>query len=80
MYRIDPNTAVATLIAPTRQFMTAVTQVNGIFYAFNVGTQQLLNLKLANGGTSLVAGVGPGSCMSKEQHQSLSRFQWQWLE
>jgi hypothetical protein len=60
LYRIDPNTAVATIVAPTAQALTAVTQVNGTFYVFNVETQQLLNLNLANGGTSFVAGVSPG--------------------
>jgi hypothetical protein len=60
LYRIDPNTAVATAVAPTTQAISAVTQVNGTEYAFNVGTQQLLTLNLANGGTSFVANVGPG--------------------
>jgi hypothetical protein len=59
LYRIDPNTAVATLVAPTTQALTAVTQVNGISYAFNVGTQELQSLNLANGGTSLIADVTP---------------------
>src|SRR5436305_6364248 len=60
LYRIDPSTAVATVVAPTIQAISAVTQVNGTEYAFNVGTQQLLTLNLANGGTSLVGNVGPG--------------------
>lgn len=60
LYRIDPNTAVATLVAPTIQAISAATQVNGTDYAFNVGTQQLLTLDLANGGTSFVANVSPG--------------------
>jgi hypothetical protein len=60
LYRIDPNTAVATVVAPTIQAISAVTQVNGTDYAFNVGTQQLLTLNLANGGTSFVANVGQG--------------------
>src|SRR4051794_190139 len=45
LYRIDPNTAVITTVAPTTQATTAATQVNGTSYAFNVGTQQLLSLK-----------------------------------
>ncbi|HZQ50993.1 MAG TPA: hypothetical protein VFB14_02290 [Bryobacteraceae bacterium] len=60
LYRIDPNTAVATLVAPTIQAISAVTRVNGTDYAFNVGTQQLLTLNLASGGTSFVANVSPG--------------------
>ena len=60
LYRIDPTTAVATLVAPTTQTLTAVTQVNGTSYAFDIDTQQLLSLNLANGGTSFVAGVSPG--------------------
>jgi hypothetical protein len=60
LYRIDPNTAVATIVAPTAQDLTAVTQVSGTSYAFNVGTQQLLSLNLSTGGTSLVADVSPG--------------------
>src|SRR3954451_5540026 len=46
LYRIDPNTAVATAVAPTMQGISAVTQVNGVSYAFDVGTQQLLSLNL----------------------------------
>ena len=60
LYTINPNTAVARVVAPTIQAISAVTQVNGTDYAFNVGTQQLLTLNLANGGTSFVANVGPG--------------------
>jgi hypothetical protein len=60
LYRIDPSTAVATIVAPTIQAISAVTQVNGTEYAFNVGTQQFLTLNLANGGTSFVANVSPG--------------------
>jgi hypothetical protein len=60
LYRIDPNTGAATLVAPTTQTLTAVTQVNGTAYAFVVGTQQLVSLNLANGGTSFIAGVTPG--------------------
>jgi outer membrane protein assembly factor BamB len=60
LYRINPNTGLTTIVAPTAQDLTAVIQVSGISYAFNVGTQQLLSLNLANGGTNLVAGVGPG--------------------
>lgn len=60
LYRIDPNTAVATVVAPTIQAISAVTQVNGTDYAFDVGTQQLLTLNSANGATSFVANVGPG--------------------
>ncbi|MFL6417687.1 MAG: hypothetical protein ACJ74Y_18700 [Bryobacteraceae bacterium] len=60
LYRIDPNTAVATVVAPTIQTISAITEVNGIEYAFNVGTQQLLTLNLATGATSFVADAGPG--------------------
>jgi hypothetical protein len=60
LYRIDPNTAVATIVAPTAQDLSAVTQLGGTSYAFNVGTQQLLSLNLANGGTNFVADVSPG--------------------
>jgi len=60
VYRIDPNTAVATVVAPTIQTISAVTQVNGTDYAFTVGTQQLLTLNLANGSTSIVGNGGPG--------------------
>src|SRR4051794_13251627 len=35
-------------------------KVNGTDYVFNVGTQQLLTLNVANGDTSFVANVSPG--------------------
>jgi len=66
LYRIDPNTAVATAVAPTMQGISAVTQVNGVSYAFDVGTQQLLSLNLANGVTSLLADVNSGFFMYVE--------------
>jgi len=66
LYRIDPNTAVTTVVGPTMQTISAVTQVNGITYAFGVGTQQLLSLNLANGGTSFVADVNSGFFMYVE--------------
>ena len=52
-------TGFTTVVGPTTQALTAVTEVNGTFYAFDVGTQQLLTLDLANGQTSLVTDVNP---------------------
>src|SRR5947209_2313440 len=39
LYRIDPNTAVATVVAPTIQTISAVTQVNGTDYADRKSTR-----------------------------------------
>lgn len=61
LYQIDPNTGLTTIVAPTTQALSALVQVNGTVYAFNVGTQQLLNFNLANGGTSFLADVSGGT-------------------
>jgi hypothetical protein len=58
LYQIDPSTGRTTTVAPTTESLSAIVQVNGAVYAFSVGTQQLLNLNLANGGTSFIADVG----------------------
>lgn len=57
LYQIDPQTGIATLVAPTTQTLTAVTELKGTYNAFNVGTQQLLTLDLANGHTNFVTDV-----------------------
>jgi hypothetical protein len=59
LYQINPETAVTTRIAPTADDLTAVIQLSGTSYAFNVGTGQLLTLDLANGQTSFAANVDP---------------------
>lgn len=61
LYQINPETAVATRIAATTETLTAVAQVNGISYAFEVATGQLLTLNLANGQTTLVTDVNPAA-------------------
>lgn len=61
LYRIDPNTGVATLVGPTTQTITAVTQVNGTAYAFVIETAQLETLNLTNGQTSVLTGVNPNA-------------------
>ncbi|HSU31218.1 MAG TPA: hypothetical protein VLJ11_08280 [Bryobacteraceae bacterium] len=59
LYQLDPNTGVGTLVAPTTQTLTAAAEVNGTTYAFDIETQQLLTLDLANGHTSVVTDVDP---------------------
>jgi hypothetical protein len=59
LYQINPDTAVTTRIAPTPQALTAITQLNGTSYAFDVETGQLLTLNLSNGQISFVTDVNP---------------------
>lgn len=59
LYQINPATGATTLVAPTAQTIAGITQVNGTFYTFDIETQQLLTLDLANGQTSVVTSVDP---------------------
>lgn len=61
LYRIDPLTGVATLIAPTALNLTAVVDVNGTLYAFNAATGQVVTLDLATGNTSFVSNLDPAA-------------------
>jgi hypothetical protein len=60
LYRIDPSTGHATLVAPTA-LLGAVVDVNGTVYAFEGATSQVLALNLANGGTTVVSGFDPAA-------------------
>ncbi len=59
LYQIDPKTGLATLIGPTDLNLNAVAGVNGSYYAFNDGTNQVFTLDLATGRTSPVTSFDP---------------------
>ncbi|MDQ6759814.1 MAG: PEP-CTERM sorting domain-containing protein [Acidobacteriota bacterium] len=59
LYQIDPKTGLTTLIGPTDLNLNAVTGVNGTYYAFNDGTNQVVTLDLATGRTSPVTSFNP---------------------
>lgn len=61
LYQIDSATSIATLLGPTDLNLSAVADVNGIFYAFNSGTGQIVTLDLANGQTSFVGNFDPAA-------------------
>jgi hypothetical protein len=61
LYRIDPATGRATLVAPTAFALNAAVVVNGTAYAFNVAQGQIVTLDLTNGNTSPVSTFGPGN-------------------
>lgn len=71
LYQIDSATSIATLLGPIDLNLSAVADVNGIFYAFNSGTGQIVTLDLANGQMSLVgnfdlAGIVTGTTATPE--------------
>jgi len=51
LYEIDPSTGVATKIGPTDPNITAMVNVQGTVYAFDVFTNQVLPLDLTTGQT-----------------------------
>ncbi len=59
LYQIDPDTGTATLIGPTDLNLDAVAAVNGTYFAFNDGTNQVVTLDLATGHTSPVTSFDP---------------------
>lgn len=62
LWRIDPSTGIATLIAPTGLNLGGV-EVNGKFYAFylpNVSSE-LVTLDSANGDTTFITNVDPSA-------------------
>lgn len=61
LYRIDPTTGLATLVAPTALTLSAAVDVNGTFYAFNAATNQVVTLDLANGNTSFLSDFDPSA-------------------
>jgi hypothetical protein len=72
LYRIDPSTGAATLVAPTSLNLGATVEANGKFYAFQLkvtswtdqGPQvqsQLVTLDLANGGTRFLRDIDPAA-------------------
>jgi len=65
LWRINPSTGVATLIAPTALNLDGGVEVNGEFDAFNLGAfpSQLVALNLTNGDTSFLTNVDPSAGM-----------------
>jgi PEP-CTERM motif len=62
LWRIDPSTGSATLIGPTSLNLDGGVEVNGKFYAFNLGSPtQLVTVDLADGSTAFVTNVDPAA-------------------
>jgi hypothetical protein len=61
LYRIDPSTGVATAIGPTDLGIGAVTDVNGVSYAFNDLTNQISTIDLSTGNTTFVSNFDPAA-------------------
>lgn len=61
LYRLDPGTGAATLIASTDLAIGAVTAVNGTPYGFNLLQGNVFTLDLANGSTTFVAMTDPAA-------------------
>ena len=59
LYRIDPSTGYATLIAATDFGLSAIVGINGTAYAFSGPSSQILTLNLTNGHTTFVSDVDP---------------------
>ena len=59
LYQIDPSTGVATKIGPTDTNITAMVNVQGTVYAFDVYTNQVLTLDLTTGQTTPLSDVDP---------------------
>jgi hypothetical protein len=57
LYRIDPSTGKATLIAPTALNLGASVALDSTFYAFHLG--QVVTLDLSNGNTHFVTDIDP---------------------
>jgi hypothetical protein len=60
LYKINPSTGHATLIAPTALTIGAVVGVKGTFYAFNSMAGEVDTLNLANGNTAAVSNIPQG--------------------
>jgi hypothetical protein len=61
LYRIDPSTGVATAIGPTDLGIGAVTDVNGVSYAFNDLTNQISTVDLSTGNTTFISSFDPAA-------------------
>ncbi|MEO8050955.1 MAG: hypothetical protein ABI833_11115 [Acidobacteriota bacterium] len=59
IYRIDPATGHATMVAPTETTLSAIVNVNDTVYAFNGFTGQEVVLDVTNGHTTVVTDVDP---------------------
>ncbi len=59
LYRINPKTGATTLIGVTDLGLSTVAAANGVYYAFNAGTNQVVTLDLVTGRTSGVIDFDP---------------------
>ncbi len=55
LYRINPATGIATRIGATANGLSAAVNVNGIVYAFDAQTSEILRLDPTNGNTTFVS-------------------------
>ncbi len=60
LYRIDPETGIATLVGSTEANLGAAVAVNGKVYAFNNVTSQIVTLDVTNGNTTFVSNFDAG--------------------
>jgi hypothetical protein len=61
LYKINPATGLATLVAPTALTLGAAADVNGTVYVFNNMQGQVDTLNLASGNTTFVSNADPAT-------------------
>ena len=61
IYRIDPSTGHAALIAPTDFSLSSIVGIDGTAYAFRVPTNQIVTLDVANGQTTVLSDLDPSA-------------------
>ncbi len=80
LYRINPVTGIATVVAPTLPLISAIVSVGGTTYAFQSTpeSQQVLALNLSSGATTFVSTVDPsaGPILERPPLRSQSHSGW----
>jgi PEP-CTERM motif len=61
LYQINTTTGLATTIASTAQGLSAITNINGTLYAFDLPLSTVVTLNLTNGSTSYVSDTDPAA-------------------
>jgi hypothetical protein len=61
LYRINPDSGVATLIGPTHFNLGAAAALNGAYYAFDDGRSKIVSLDLSTGATVDVGDFDPAA-------------------
>ena len=59
LYQIDPATGGTTLVGPTAFGLDTGINLNGVTYAFEGDSRQIVNLNLATGATSFLKNIDP---------------------